>query len=269
MNKAFIKWAGGKRKLLPIILPELEGYKRLLEPFVGSGVVFLNCENPEIIINDFNKDLINVYQQVYKNLSLFTTALDKVFKGCNSQADFSRLRTEFNSNETEAFRKAVLFIYLNRHCFNGLCQYNSSGKFNVSYGKYKTVYFPEKELQQANELLHNKKITMLSGDFSAVFALANKGDVIYCDPPYVPISETAHFTSYTAGGFSFDQHKQLVQLSETAQKNDIKVLISNHDTEATRNLYKNASKIIELNVRRSISCNSTSRIKVKELIAIY
>lgn len=266
--KAFLKWAGGKSKLLPIILPELEGFNRLIEPFVGSGVVFLNSKQKDIIINDFNADLITVYKEIFKNTPLFITAIDKLFKGCNTQEDFTRLRTEFNTCIIP-FRRATLFVYLNRHAFNGLCRYNASGQFNVPYGKYTNPYFPEKELLEFSNFIKQIKLTLLCGDFSIPLNLAIKGDVVYCDPPYVPVNETSSFTAYSSGGFSLDQQKQLVELTEQAQLRGAKVLISNHDTEITRELYKNASRIIELNVNRSISAKGASRIKVKELIALY
>lgn len=269
MNKSFLKWAGGKSKLLPIILPELSGFKRLIEPFVGSGVVFLNCEQQEIIINDFNSDLINTYQQIVKNAPLVLTALEKLFKGRNTQQDFLILRSEFNNSTTSLFRKAVLFIYLNRHSFNGLCRYNGSGEFNVPYGKYDSPYFPEKEILQVSNSLKNTSLSILSGDFSIPLNMASANDVVYCDPPYVPINETSSFTSYSTGGFSLTQQKQLSKLAESAALRGAKILISNHDTETSRKLYQNASQIIELDVSRSISANKESRIKVKELIAIY
>jgi DNA adenine methylase len=266
--KSFLKWAGGKSRLLPIILPELQGYNRLIEPFVGSGVVFLNSNQKEIIINDFNSDLIITYKELYKNTVLFITALDKLFKKCNNQEDFTRLRTEFNTLPA-SFRKAVIFVYLNRHSFNGLCRYNSSGGFNVPYGKYSSPYFPEKELREVGEFLNKTNITFLTGDFLVPLSMASDGDVVYCDPPYVPISNTSTFTAYSAGGFSLEQQNKLIEASEQAYKRGAKILISNHDCDITRELYKNSSRILELDVTRSISAKGTSRIKVKELIAIY
>lgn len=265
--KSFLKWAGGKQKLLTTILPYLNK-PRLIEPFVGSGVVFLNSTQNTVIVNDFNADLINIYQQLLGSSS-FTSDAKVLFDTCNTQADYSKLRDEFNTLPTTSVRRALLFLYLNRHCFNGLCRYNNSGKFNVPYGKYKSPYFPKQEMLDFVTKVSSINLTYMTGDFAPVMQLATKDDVVYCDPPYVPLNETASFTAYTSGGFSATQQQLLATLAEQAANRGATVVISNHDTPFTQTLYKNAHTILTFNVQRSISASSESRVTAKELLAIF
>jgi len=267
-TKSCLKWAGGKSKLLPTILPLLKG-NRLIEPFMGSGVVFLNSEQTDVLVNDFNSDLINVFQQIQKHPTRLINELKPLFLVGNTEEDYIKYRAEFNSLTNQTLRKAALFIYLNRHCFNGLCRYNASNNFNVPYGRYDKPYLPEQEIKIITDKLKNINIQYSVGDFTNVMLSAIPGDVIYCDPPYVPLSDTASFTAYAATGFTIDQQNQLASLAETLQKKGIKVIISNHDTDFTREIYKNASDIKTIDVHRSISANGSNRKKVQELIAIY
>jgi len=263
MKKAFLKWAGGKSQSVDFVLNEVgEVNGRFVEPFIGSGVVSLNTPY-NCLIADCNTDLIGIYKTLndYDN---FITDLRPYFSGkFNNQENFYSLRDEFNTSESTIGR-ALLFVYLNRHCFNGLCRYNKSGKFNVPFGKYKSVYFPEKELLSFKEKL--QQCTIAHGDFTAVMNMVNSGDVVYCDPPYVPLSTTASFTDYSTGGFSEEQQRLLAKMAEESKA---KVLISNHDTEFTRDLYKNATYIKTKEVNRFISAKAEGRKKAHELLAVY
>ena len=155
-------------------------------------------------------------------------------------------------------------MYLNRHAFNGLCRYNSSGKFNVPYGKYKNPYFPAKEMK----FFYNKACfcNFVHQDFEVTINMAKENDIIYCDPPYIPLSDTASFTNYSPNGFDLRQHERLVRLAENSK---CLFFISNNWTDITKKLYKNASSLIETNVNRSISSCGESRGSVKEILAIY
>jgi len=264
MNKSFLKWAGGKSQSLKEISTAVGQVKgKFIEPFVGSGVVSLNIDASEYILADFNKDLMSVFN-VLRSTDDFIDKLRPYFsEHNNSQEIFYELRKRFNETSSSEER-AMLFIYLNRHCFNGLCRYNKSGNFNVPFGKFEQVYFPEKELTEFKKKLI--KCKLYNQSFEDTFKLANKDDVVYCDPPYVPLSDTASFTDYSIDGFSEDQQRQLVELAEKAP---CKVLISNHDTEFTRKLYKNADNIISNKVNRFISASGDSRKSVYELLAVY
>ena len=265
MNKSFLKWAGGKRSSLYMIEKEI-GYvpKQLVEPFVGSGTVFLNIDAEKYLLCDLNEDLINLYS-VLKEYGL------KFIKDCyiyfdpkyNNSTGFYELREEFN-NEKVCYKRSILFVYLNRHAFNGLCRYNLSGKFNVPYGKYKNVYFPGKEMMFFHEKV--QRSTFIFQDFEKTIDSCTEDDVIYNDPPYIPLSKTSSFVNYSLGGFSEEQHKKLASLAE---KSKGLFLISNHDTEFTRKLYCNADNIITKEVNRSISGKVEGRKQVTEILAIY
>jgi DNA adenine methylase len=264
MNKAFLKWAGGKTQSLQMI-SEAAGFftGRFIEPFVGSAVVSLNVSAESYILGDYNKDLINVYNFLKEDVS-FIEDLKVYFVVENNDVDmFYKLRARFNE-ASSLKERALLFIYLNRHCFNGLCRFNKSGGFNVPFGKYKSIYFPEKELINAKNLLNKSEIYYQS--FEDTFKLAKNDDAVYCDPPYVPLSETASFTDYSVGGFSEEQQVQLAKLAEEAP---CRVLISNHDTEFTRDIYSKANEIRTRKVSRFISAKASSRKPVYELLAIY
>jgi len=265
MNKSIVRWAGGKYRNLKHILPHLPQGKRLVEPFAGGAVVSLNTEYEEYWINDICEDLTNLYSQVIGHGRMFLDVSNSFFTPFNNTKDkYIEERKAFNESENYDFIKAVRFLYLNRHGFNGLCRYSKKGNYNVPFGDVKKPYFPKKEL----ELFHNKfKYAQLSHyKFQTILKSLEKGDVVYCDPPYIPLSETANFSSYDKTGFSMDQHIELAKLAEAS---DVPVLVSNHDTPLTRQLYKNASEILSYSSNPSISCEGHSRNPVKEILAIF
>ena len=264
-SRPFLKWAGGKYRLLDKLSPHLKGQK-LIEPFVGSGAVFLNMDFERYLLGDINPDLINLYQCLKKEKGKFVKYAHSFFVDENNkQSAFLDFRKEFNSGLTGR-RRAAMFVYLNRHGFNGLCRYNKSGQFNVPFGKYKKPYFPEKEM--IHFIKHSKNAKFVCGDFVTLMNRSRRGDVVYCDPPYVPLSPTASFTSYAAQGFSYDQQVELAYRAKHLANRGVKVVISNHDNEITRKIYEDA-EIESFPVRRFISCDGASRGKAKELLAVY
>lgn len=264
MNKPFLKWAGSKRKIVSIIRENVgivEG--RFIEPFVGSGVVFLNVEADEYILSDLNPDLINLFKIIQAEGQEFIDFAEGFFNNSNNEKMFYESRLQFNET-TASHIKAALFIYLNRHAFNGLCRYNLSNKFNVPYGRYKTVYFPREELLYfAN---NTKKCIFLNQDFRETLLLTKPNDVVYCDPPYAAISKTSNFNTYCGGGFNEEDQKSLATIAENS---NCKFIISNNLTNFTSCLYSNADEIIELDVQKSISGKSEGRQKTKEVLVIY
>ena len=265
--RPFLKWAGNKYRLLQPIRDLLPDGKRLIKPFVGSGAVFLNTEYPEYLLADNNPDLINLYQQLQQEGEPFILACKRLFTVKSNQSDFYyRRRDEFNSCQ-EPRRKAVLFLYLNRHGYNGLCRYNASGGFNVPFGRYLRPYFPHDEMRYFAQKAQHARF--VHREFTTVIQNARAGDVIYCDPPYAPLSRTANFTSYSSGGFDLDQQQQLASLAENARGRGVSVLISNHDTDFTRTTYQHANNLREFSVRRYISCNGKKRQHADELLALY
>ena len=264
--RPFLKWAGGKFRLLPHILPILPEGKRLIEPFAGSGVIFLNTNYDAYQLNDTNPDLINLYKILKKEKSDFIKYAKQYFQPkYNNAKQYYSFRDEFNQ-VTDKHKRSALFLYLNRHCYNGLCRYNQSGIFNVPFGSYIKPYFPEDEMHFFAKKA--KKAIFTCKDFSSSMKKSGPGDIIYCDPPYVPWSETASFTSYYHKHFPLTEQEKLTQLAEELSQQDIAILISNHHTKYTEDLYKSA-KIISFDVQRNISCISNKRGKVKELIAQF
>jgi DNA adenine methylase len=262
-----LKWAGGKFSLIDDINAKLPEAKKLIEPFVGAGSVFLNTNYSKYLLNDINPDLINLYNIVKHQSSDYITDSAKMFTSVyNEEQRYYQIRQEFNDS-ADIYERAVYFLYLNRHGYNGLCRYNNSGKFNVPFGRYKAPYFPEKELWYFSE--KSQLATFTCDSFEKVFARARKGSVIYCDPPYAPISKTAMFNSYAAGGFTLDNQIKLASLARrTGHTRSIPVLVSNHDTEFTRDIYQGAD-MTQLQVSRFISQNGSTRVKVAELLALY
>tara|TARA_R100001460_G_scaffold83409_6_gene124305 strand:- start:144 stop:971 length:828 start_codon:yes stop_codon:yes gene_type:complete len=267
-SKAFLKWAGGKRKLLPKLLPLIGSPDVFIEPFCGSGVVWLNVESEKYLINDLNTDLISLFKELKKDGQQFIDYAQQFFSPTsNSSEVFYEFRERFNSLDVGDSERSALFVYLNRHCFNGLCRYNKSGGFNVPYGKYKNPQFPTEAINLFAE--KSKKADFISIDFKEVFDIANdisvdKNVTIYCDPPYIPLSETSSFTSYSPSSFGLVQQEQLATCVNNSRH---KVVVSNSDTPRTRELYKNLN-LQELIVSRTISAKASSRKKVSEIIAI-
>lgn len=266
LNKPFLKWAGGKTRVLPHILPQLpETVGRFVEPFVGSAAVSLNVSADGYWLNDVNQDLVSLYE-VLKAEEGFIDACKELFDGSyNNEEAFYKIREEFNATQ-DAFRKSCLFVCLNRHAYNGLCRYNKSGGYNVPFGRYKAPYFPEAEFLNARKLMKKAKIT--NWDFRRVLAECGEGDVVYCDPPYVPLSETANFTSYATEGFSHQDQSDLADAAQEAAVRGAVVILSNHDTPVSRELYVGA-KIESFEVARFISCDGNNRKKAAELLAVF
>lgn len=268
-HRPFLKWAGGKFRLTDEINKQLPKKKQcLIEPFVGAGSVFLNSDFERYILADVNPDLINLFDTVKQDVDAYIEALRPVFfhPNANTAVYYYAKRDEFNASR-EIFLRSVLFLYLNRFGFNGLCRYNSQNEFNVPFGAYRHHYFPEKELRYFAEKA--KSAVFFCGDFQQTFRLADEHCVIYCDPPYAPLIQDSNFTQYAGNGFSLEQQKNLAELAtQTLQERQIPVVISNHDTPFTRAIYQGA-KLKRIKVQRSISQTSARRVKVNELIAVF
>lgn len=266
-SKPFLKWAGGKQKLVPNIIQKLGTGKRLVEPFVGSGAVFMGTDFDSYLLCDTNNDLIDLFNNLKHDANKVILETINLFDEKNKTEEmFYKLRDEFNAIDSGSIRKSALFIYLNKHAFNGLCRYNAKGKFNVPFGRYKNTIPPVKEME-----LFAKKAQLAEFkccDFNETFNMLEKDDVVYCDPPYVPLSITASFTSYHVNVFGDKEQKELAKCAELASERGFKVVISNHLTDYTKDIYSKA-KIEELDVMRYISSKSASRGKVKELLASF
>ena len=263
--RAFLKWAGGTYSIVDQINRHLPPAKKLIEPFVGAGSVFLNTNYSRYILNDINADLINLYQRLqHRPDELIRDAASLFTERNNSETYYYALREEFNTT-ADLHRKAMLFLYLNRHGYNGLCRYSLNGKFNVPFGRYKKPYFPQQEMWIFAEKSERAIFTCLP--FERIFGRARSGSVIYCDPPYMPLSKTASFTSYSAQAFDESAQRKLALLAKkAAYQRGIPVVVSNHDLPCVRELYEGA-RMHRLAVKRSISQNIAMRQPVHEIIA--
>lgn len=264
--KPFLKWAGNKYQIIERIKAVLPSANRLIEPFAGAAAVFLNTDYSHYVLADTNADLIQLYQYLQKEGQAFIDDSRVFFRKENNTPEaFYYWRTRFNSTKDSRL-KSILFLYLNRHCFNGLCRYNSKGKFNAPQGRYKKPYFPEIEMQFFHQ--HVQRATLQCVDFLEAMQAAKAGDVVYCDPPYAPLSKTANFTQYHTRGFNWERQLQLVSVAENLVSKGVHVIISNHDTELVRQAYCNA-QLISFDVQRFISADGGRRGRAKELLAIF
>ncbi|HFD2653580.1 TPA: DNA adenine methylase [Klebsiella quasipneumoniae] len=268
MSKPFLKWAGGKYTQLADLFRLIPEGKRLIEPFVGGGSVFLNSDkHADFLLADVNPDLINLYQM----LALVPDAVENharwMFEHMGHPAGYELIRKEFNAQTLDTTERASAFLYLNRHCFNGLMRYNLAHQFNVGWGKYKAPYFPFDELKAFADMAHNC-VFMTSG-FRRTIDLAGAGDVVYCDPPYEPMPGTAGFTAYAAGGFTWDDQVLLANRCAAAHNRGARVVISNSSAPKVVDLYREHGFNLEfIKARRSISCSGTTREVARDVVAI-
>jgi DNA adenine methylase len=264
--KPFLKWAGNKFKSIERIKSMLPEGKRLIEPFAGTGAVFLNTDYDEYLITDNNEDLIYLFKTLQNQKDDFIEYARSFFTSeNNTEEKFYELRELFNK-ATDKRLKSALFLYLNRHCYNGLCRYNKKGEFNTPFGKYTKPYFPAEEMKYFYEKAQRAVFEV--ADFEEVMLSAKNGDVIYCDPPYVPLSPTASFTSYSTDGFGMKQQERLARVADLVSHRGIPVLISNHETDFTLKEY-NRAQIEKFDVQRFISTKGSERNKAKEILALF
>lgn len=264
--KPFLKWAGNKYRIADRIKAVLPEGKRLIEPFSGAAALFLNTQYPRYLIGDSNPDLINLYQQLKSEKEDFIKYAEGFFKEKNNQSEvYYDFRQQFN-HTTNPRLKSALFLYLNKHGYNGLCRYNQSGGYNVPFGQYKRPYFPRDEMLFF--IKKAQKARFIVSDFILTMDQAKTGDIVYCDPPYVPLSKTAAFTQYAQQGFTPDHQILLANKAQELQERGITVIISNHDTPFTREIYSQAQHYY-FEVRRNISCDGAMRNTAPEILAIF
>lgn len=265
--RPFLKWPGNKFRIVNYIKAQLPQGRRLIEPFVGSGAVFLNTDYDRYLLADNNPDLIKIFRFLQSEGTTFIEYCRTFFTPENNSEDvYYSYREEFNTTRDDRL-KAALFLYLNRHGYNGLVRYSLKGNFNTPFGTYEKPYFPEKEMLSFYEKAQHAEF--ICCDFEEAMSQAVPGeDVCYCDPPYVTLSSTANFTSYSAGGFGPDAQLRLAKLAKELSKKGVPVLLSNHDTEFVRQAYSSA-QIIAFDVQRFISCDGTNRGKAGEVLALF
>ncbi|HBD1790572.1 TPA: Dam family site-specific DNA-(adenine-N6)-methyltransferase [Salmonella enterica] len=266
-RRPFLKWAGGKYSLLPELYHLIPAGKRLIEPFVGGGSVFLNSDKHErFLLADVNADLINLYQMLAVVPDTVIGEAIKAFRHLNDVENYTAIREAFNSQQLNATERAAAFLYLNRHCFNGLMRYNLDGFFNVGWGKYKAPYFPEEEIRAFRK--KSRACVFMTAGFERTLRLAGDGDVVYCDPPYEPMPGTAGFTNYASGGFSWDSQVALAESCVAAHQRGAKVFISNSTAPRVIELYeRHGFTLHRVNARRSISSKGSTREIANDIVA--
>lgn len=262
-----VKWAGGKGKLLNELLSHVPASMgTYIEPFCGGAAVFfaLAGHSPRpferAILCDQNEDLMACYRALRDDLTGLVRALRKYRY---DRELFYETRAKDPSNLKDAARGAR-FLFLNKTCFNGLWRVNSKGQFNVPFGTYKNPKILDEEgLEEASRALAG--VELVTGDYRTVTKRAKRGDFVYLDPPYVPLSRTAQFTAYSMAGFGpNDQVKLAGELARLAKKG-VKAMLSNHDTKETEELYKGFwTRVVK--VRRSINSDITKRGDTREII---
>ena len=260
-----VKWIGGKRQLMFELLKNMpENYNRYFEPFIGGGALFFELQPDNAYTSDMNEELINLYQVVRDNVGELITDLQK---HDISKEYFMEIRNIDRTEEYENWsdvKKASRFIYLNRTCFNGMYRVNSKGEFNVPFGHYKNPrILDENNLINCSNLLQRTEIK--HADFSEILKKVKKGDFVYFDPPYVPLSETSSFTSYTKDGFDMDMQFKLRDVCDELDTMGVKFLLSNSDTKLVNELYENYN-IKKVFASRQINANADGRGKITEVL---
>lgn len=266
-SKPFLKWAGNKFGCLTHLQPLFPKANRLIEPFVGSGALFMNTDYPQYVLAESNNDLILLFQLVQREGLAFIDYCASFFsENNNTEEQYYKYREQFNQ-ETDLHKRAALFLYLNRHNYRGLCRYNQNGKFNVPFGGYpKSPCFPRAEMLAFHQ--KSKLATFIHRDFRDTFALVQSDDLVYCDPPYAPLPDSTGFTAYTGTRFTEQDQIELANSAKDAANKGSTVIISNHDTSFIRQIYS-GSEITSFPVRRGITGPVKGRGKVQELLAVF
>lgn len=271
--KPFVKWVGGKRQLLKQF-KELDLYppqdfdpskNTFFEPFVGGGAVFFDLLPKNAVISDLNIELVTTYRVIKNDVDKLITSLKKHVYDKEYYLKIRALKADTLSDIEIASR----FIYLNRTCFNGMYRVNKSGHFNVPFGRYTNpVICDETNLRNVSKAL--AQVTIKNQDYKFVLKEAKKGDFIYFDPPYHPVSDTASFTSYTKEGFEGKEQIALRDVFKELNERGCYVMLSNSDTPFIHDIYNEISdKKVKINIvkaTRAINSNAKKRGKIGEVL---
>ena len=265
----FVKWAGGKRQLLPQIMERMpENYNRYYEPFVGGGAVTFELLPDCAVINDINKALINAYINIKLNPKDFLGEIGKIDDTMweDGKEYYYSMRQHYNDKLMKSEfdpELAALFVFLNKHCFNGLYRVNGKGLFNVPYNNSRRNSCNTDTIMAVSDYLKNVEI--MNGDFAVPCEEARKGDFIFIDSPYAPLNPTS-FESYTKEGFDVESHERLANLFDELTNRGCHCMLTNHNTELINKLYGNKGyKIDVVSVRRAINSDASNR-KGEEVI---
>lgn len=269
----FVKWAGGKRQLLPRIKERMpEKFNDYYEPFVGGGAVIFELLPGNALINDINKALINTYKQICNTPEAFLKAISRLDEEIweDGRKYYYFLREHYNDKLMKAeydMELAALFVFINKHCFNGLYRVNGKGLFNVPYNNSRRASVDEKSILDTSKYLQG--VTILEGDFEAACENAKKSDFVFIDSPYAPLNP-ASFESYTKEGFDLESHKRLAKLYDELTARGCYCMLTNHNTELINELYGNKGyKIDVVSVKRMINSDASNRVGEEVIICNY
>ena len=269
----FVKWAGGKRQLLPQIKERMpEKYDNYFEPFVGGGAVLFELLPSSALINDINKALINAYRQICNVPEAFINAVNRLDTEMweDGKKYYYSLRERFNDKLMKSeydVELAALFVFINKHCFNGLYRVNGKGLFNVPYNNNRKASVDEKAILNVSKYLQG--VTIVDGDFEEACQEAKKGDFVFIDSPYAPLNPTS-FESYTKEGFDIESHKRLANLYDELTDRGCFCMLTNHNTELINELYGNKGYTIDVvSVKRMINSDASNRVGEEVIICNY
>ena len=265
----FLKWVGGKRQLIPAImehLPKNINNLNYYEPFIGGGALFFHLQPQNAFINDFNEELVNVYNVIKDNLPELISDLKKH----KNEADyFYEIRSLDRSDEFQNLslvERASRVIFLNKTCFNGLYRVNNAGEFNAPFGRYKNPNIVnEPTLKAVNKFLNSSNVRISSGDYSEILATADENSFVYFDPPYHPISESSNFTGYVQGGWNIFDQIRLREVCDDLHERGVKFLLSNSSAQFIRDQYENYT-IKTVKATRAINSNGADRGEIDEVL---
>jgi DNA adenine methylase len=262
LGRPFIKWAGGKRQLLPALLGRVPSrWGTYFEPFLGGGAVFFALRPKRAVLADTNARLVRTYRGIRDDVEN-VIALLKTYP--HDEDFFYRLR-EVDIDAASDVHVAAWFIYLNKVGYNGLYRVNRGNRFNVPFGRYANpAICDEERLRACNLALQG--VDLRIADFRDAVNEAKRGDFVYFDPPYAPVSSTAHFTSYTAAGFGPSDQTRLCELARTLKKRGVRILLSNSGTDSVRDLYAHGFDVEEVHARRNVNSRGKARGNVPELV---
>jgi len=270
--KPFVKWAGGKRQLISFLNENLpETFSTYYEPFLGGGALLfhiLTKENGQkCSISDLNFDLVLAYTTIRDRIDELVSSL-KIHEKNYQKDSKSYYYSVRNNNPRSEIEKTSRLLFLNRTCFNGLYRVNSKGKFNVPLGKYTNPNIVNEEnLHSVSNILQSSRVSIKCRDFEAVLRDAKKGDLVYFDPPYQPVSQTANFTSYTNKNFTYHDLSRLAELCMKLDLKGCKILLSNSNSKEVSDMFaKKPWKVSKIQANRSINSNSKKRTGHFELL---
>ena len=264
-----VKWVGGKRQLLGDIESVIpKKFTTYVEPFVGGGALLFHIQPKKAIINDFNEELINIYEVVKNQPNELIEILEE-HERLNSEDYFYYVRAldrKENYNEISQNERAARIIYLNKTCYNGLFRVNQAGQFNSPYGRYKNPNIVNTPTVLAmSKYFNSNNVKIMSGDYRNALKNLKKGSFVYFDPPYMPVSSSAYFTGYTENGFDKQQQIELKKECDKLTSKGIKFLLSNSDHPFIRELYRDY-EIITVRAKRSINSNGNKRGEINEVL---